>query len=213
LNAKRRRLHHFETFERGAQERQMRTFSALGIAIGAWFGAEHSAAARVNIDIDLSRQRMHVVSESGANYNWPISSGRPGHVTPRGLFAPQQMYKMVYSWKYGNTPMPHAIFFYGNFAIHGTDAVGMLGHVASHGCVRLSEQNAATLYGLVEREGARIAISGGASSQGVAVNPHKAGHRLAFEQRRRMKDQALGYAPGERLRTLKEWVKNPVRSH
>ena len=191
----------------------MRTYSAMGIAIGAWLGAEHSAAAMVNIDIDLSRQRMNVVSESGANYNWPISSARRGHATPRGVFAPQQMYKMAYSWKYENTPMPHSIFFYGNFAIHGSAAVGMLGDAASHGCVRLSEENAATLYGLVEREGARIAISGGAGFPRLAEDPQRAGHRLAFEQRKRMKDQALGYAQGERLRTLKEWLKKPVGSH
>ena len=191
----------------------MRAFSALGIAIGAWFGGEHSAAATVNIDIDFSRQRMNVVSELGrATIGHFV--GPSGPRTPRGVFAPQQMYKMVHSWKYGNTPMPHAIFFYGNFAIHGTDAVWACSAMsASHGCVRLSEEDAATLYGLVEHEGARIAISGGANSPGVAENPHKAGHRLAFEQRKRMKHQALGYAPGERLRTLKEWLKNPVGTH
>ncbi len=89
----------------------------------------------------------------------------------------------------------------------------MLGHAASHGCVRLSEEDAATLYGLVEHEGARIAIAGGANSPHVSENPHKAGHRLAFEPRKRMKRQALGYAPGERARTLKAWLKNPVGTH
>jgi len=28
-----------------------------------------------------------------------------------------------------------------------------------------------------------------------------------------MKRQALGYAPGERARTLKAWLKNPVGTH
>jgi single-stranded-DNA-specific exonuclease len=38
---------------------------------------------------------------------------------------------MVHSAKYGNAPMPHSIFFYGQYAIHGTNAVGALGSPAS----------------------------------------------------------------------------------
>ena len=58
--------------------------------------------------------------------------------TPRGIFRPQALYTMVHSAKYGNAPMPHSIFFHGQYAIHGTTAVGTLGRPASHGCVRLS---------------------------------------------------------------------------
>jgi hypothetical protein len=38
-------------------------------------------------------------------------------------------------------------------AIHGTNEVQRLGKPASHGCVRLSPENAATLYELVARNG------------------------------------------------------------
>jgi hypothetical protein len=38
-------------------------------------------------------------------------------------------------------------------AIHGTNEVRRLGKPASHGCVRLSPQNAATLYALVAEKG------------------------------------------------------------
>jgi lipoprotein-anchoring transpeptidase ErfK/SrfK len=58
-----------------------------------------------------------------------------------------------FSKKYYNSPMPHSIFFYGGFAIHGTYEISRLGGPASHGCVRLDPANAATLFGLVEREG------------------------------------------------------------
>ena len=53
--------------------------------------------------------------------------------------------------KYYNSPMPHAIFFYGGFAIHGTYELSRLGGPASHGCVRLNPSHAATLFSLVER--------------------------------------------------------------
>ena len=51
--------------------------------------------------------------------------------------------------------MPHAIFFYGGFAIHGTYELSRLGGPASHGCVRLHPSNAATLLSLVEHSGPR----------------------------------------------------------
>ena len=188
----------------------MRLVWAMGLAAGAVFGAVGSAEATVRIDIDLATQRMHVTSNSGAAYDWPISSGRPGHGTPRGTFAPQRMYPIVYSAKYNNAPMPHSIFFSGAYAIHATNAVGHLGHVASHGCVRLAPGNAAMLYDLVKSEGAVIHIGG--SSMAVAHNPHKAGHRLAMAQRKRMQEEAaLAYAPHPRHhRSLRQWAKNPL---
>ena len=101
------------------------------------------ARAHVQINVDLRSQTMTVHSGSGETYVWPISSGRAGHATPNGVFRPRAMYAMVHSAKYGNAPMPHSIFFYGQYAIHGTDAVGNLGRPASHGCIRISPAEAA----------------------------------------------------------------------
>jgi lipoprotein-anchoring transpeptidase ErfK/SrfK len=56
---------------------------------------------------------------------------------------------------YDNAPMPHSIFFYGGYAIHGTYEIAELGHPVSHGCVRLDPGNAAILFDLVAREGSR----------------------------------------------------------
>jgi lipoprotein-anchoring transpeptidase ErfK/SrfK len=103
------------------------------------------------------------VNVDGAHYaTWPISTGRQGYGTPAGTYRPQSMHRMHYSWRYNMTPMPHSIFFYHGFAIHGTSEVRKLGRPASHGCIRLSPQNAKTLYGLVGRYGMKnttIAIS------------------------------------------------------
>jgi lipoprotein-anchoring transpeptidase ErfK/SrfK len=51
--------------------------------------------------------------------------------------------------------MPHAIFFHGGIAIHGSYEIAQLGGPASHGCVRLHPANAAVLFGLVREEGMR----------------------------------------------------------
>lgn len=125
--------------------------------------------AEVNVQIDLSTQRMHVQSATGT-YDWPVSTAREGYVTPTGTFKPERLMEVYHSKKYDNAPMPHAVFFYYGFAIHGTNEVRHLGHTASHGCVRLAPGNAAKLFGMVKAEGATITITGAPAWQaGYAV--------------------------------------------
>ena len=128
----------------------------LGLALAA---TPFACEAKVDIAIDLSSQTMNVESAQGS-YSWPISTARAGYVTPTGHFGVEGMQRMHYSRKYDNSPMPHSIFFYGGFAIHGTYETRWLGHPVSHGCVRLSPANAATLYHMVQEEGASITIFG-----------------------------------------------------
>ncbi len=135
------------------------TTSALALSALALVVSGNAAEALVNVQIDLTHQRMHVQSNEG-DYDWPISSARSGFSTPGGSYAPTHMELMHYSKKYHMSPMPHAIFFRGGYAIHGTYETGSLGRPASHGCVRLSPGNAARLYDMVKAEGARIGISG-----------------------------------------------------
>jgi lipoprotein-anchoring transpeptidase ErfK/SrfK len=88
-------------------------------------------------------------------YSWPVSTGRDGYGTPSGTFHPQSMARHYFSRKYYNAPMPHAIFFYYGFAIHGTNDLARLGGPASHGCVRLHPSHAAALFALVQQQGPR----------------------------------------------------------
>ena len=113
------------------------------------------ARAEVVVQIDKSAQRMAVSVDGMTRYNWPVSTGRSGYGTPSGVYHPQSMARSYFSRKYYNAPMPHAIFFYYGFAIHGTNDLAQLGGPASHGCVRLHPANAATLFALVERNGPR----------------------------------------------------------
>ena len=109
------------------------------------------AMAETDITISKSKQRMTVHSSEGS-YSWPVSTARRGYYTPTGVFHPYSLQLMHYSRKYDNAPMPHSIFFSGGYAIHATPHVGNLGRPASHGCVRLSPSNAATLYGIVKHD-------------------------------------------------------------
>ncbi len=148
-------------------------FSLAAATAAALLAGTTLANALVHVDIDLSSQRMHVESGEGT-YDWPISSARSGFSTPGGSYAPTHLELMHYSKKYHMSPMPHAIFFRGGYAIHGTYSTGELGRPASHGCVRLSPGNATTLYNMVKAEGASIAISGTPpASRPFAVAHHR----------------------------------------
>lgn len=174
----------------------MGTFFTRILALMIVCAAPGYAYAHVEINVDLSSQTMTVHSGSGETYVWPISTGKAGHATPRGLFRPRAMYVMVHSAKYDNAPMPHSIFFHGQYAIHGTNAVGNLGRPASHGCIRLSPAHAAMLFAMVQRQGAEIRIVGSPFSDVARASRHVA--------------SALGFAPVRHTRTLKQWARDPL---
>ena len=134
----------------------MRRF-LLAAAFLAGFAPPVSAG--VVVQIDNSAQRMRVYVDGGLAYVWPVSTARRGYWTPPGNYYVQRMARMWYSRKYDMSPMPHSLFFYGGYAIHGTGAIRQLGRPASHGCVRLHPANARALYQLVgSYGGARIHV-------------------------------------------------------
>jgi len=112
-----------------------------------------AAYADLLIEIDKSTQRMTVTVNGEQLYDWPVTTGGRDYDTPSGTFKPFRMEIDHYSEEWDNAPMPYSIFFTqtGN-AIHGTYEQRNLGRAVSHGCVRLSVKNAATLWGLVKRE-------------------------------------------------------------
>jgi lipoprotein-anchoring transpeptidase ErfK/SrfK len=120
--------------------RALRT-AFLGGLLACALGAP--ASAGILAQIDQSRQRMRVYVDGSLAYDWPVSTARQGFVTPNGsYYRVGRMAPMWRSRKYHGSPMPHAMFFRGGYAIHGTYAVGHLGRRASHGCIRLSPGHA-----------------------------------------------------------------------
>ena len=129
----------------------------LALAFAVAFAAlnfAQPARANVMIIIDKSAQKMTVTVDGEDRYTWPVSTGRSGYDTPSGDFQPFRMERDHFSREWDDAPMPNSIFFTKEgHAIHGTFEARNLGRAASHGCVRLSTQNAATLYALVKEEG------------------------------------------------------------
>jgi hypothetical protein len=119
-------------------------------------------------------QRMYVFQKVGDDllplYDWPVSTGRETveadaqgvelpTTTPAGYYEldPKRLFEKYRSTQW-NEAMPYAMFFNAvnhgiqtGLAIHAASdqGIGLLGMRASAGCVRLSPENARTLFTLV----------------------------------------------------------------
>lgn len=98
--------------------------------------------------INLNEQALGIY-ENGSLIDWfPISTGRKGLETPTGDFFVRKKdddhVSSSYPKPHGGAPMPDALdFLSGLYWIHGGDLPGF---PASHGCVRLSPEDARKLY-------------------------------------------------------------------
>lgn len=117
-------------------------------------GVAGAKKVAVLVNIDKTNQQMTVSLDGVETYQWRVSTGRAGYSTPSGTYTATSMNKIWYSKQWDNAPMPHSIFFMKDgHAIHGSLDVKNLGKPVSHGCVRISPKNAATLYELVKENG------------------------------------------------------------
>lgn len=112
----------------------------------------------IDVEVSVSERRMRFIDPNGEPHVWLISPAGSGHVTVTGTFhGPYRVengdYRVQDPTKdYVGAPMPWAVFYaginnpnlkeLGGYAIHGTDYVGQLGYPASHGCVRVTRENA-----------------------------------------------------------------------
>jgi lipoprotein-anchoring transpeptidase ErfK/SrfK len=122
------------------------------------------AGSAILINIDKAKQKMTVFVDGIQKYDWLVSTGRAGYSTPTGTYTATSMNEIWYSKEWDNSPMPHSIFFMKDgHAIHGSYEVKNLGKPVSHGCVRISPDNATTLYALVKANGlenTQVVLSG-----------------------------------------------------
>lgn len=125
----------------------MATALVQGIGVRS---AEASAAQQVVATVSISKQRMEISVDGRQVFEWKVSTGGKGYVTPKGRFKPTRMHEMWHSRKYDMAPMPHSVFFHGGYAVHATPHVKNLGRPASHGCIRLHPDAAKDFYTLVE---------------------------------------------------------------
>jgi len=111
--------------------------------------AEFPQKLYLYIDGDLAATWK--VSTARSPYQTPSYDGHPSGPFYSGFFT-SKTYPGGDYMGLGN--MPYAIFYSGDFAIHGTGAIGSLGRPASHGCVRTHPKFAQYFSEIVRKLGA-----------------------------------------------------------
>lgn len=141
----------------------------LSLAAGefAWLpgSGEHSAAP-VTLLVSLRDQRGYLYREGRRIAVTTVSTGRPGHDTPVGVFPIMGKKKTHYSNRYDNAPMPwmQRLTRWGH-ALHAGDVRPT---PSSHGCVRLPAEFAKQLFSLT-RTGDLVVIAQDVTPRSLAI--------------------------------------------
>jgi hypothetical protein len=129
---------------------------------GEWvWAAEVAPTGPILIYVDLSRQRATVYRNGVRIAVSTISSGKPGHETPTGVFTILQKDASHHSKKYNNAPMPfQERLTWDGVALH---AGGLPGYPESHGCVHLPYTFSQELFHITTL-GATVVVQGDAAN-------------------------------------------------
>lgn len=130
---------------------------------------ERSLAGDVVVVVSLPQQLVHVYRGGKRIARSTISSGKPGHDTPTGVFTILQKKKMHHSTLYDDAPMPFMQrLTWDGVALH---AGRLPGYPASHGCVRLPSQFAELLYGVTDHGGVVVVADDASGFAADVVRP------------------------------------------
>jgi peptidoglycan hydrolase-like protein with peptidoglycan-binding domain len=111
----------------------------------------------LQIVVSRNTQSLNVFDGDKIVATSKVSTGKPGHDTPTGIFSVLEKEKFHRSNKYSNAPMPWMQrITWSGVALHESNSVP--NYPASHGCVRLPAAFAQELYKMTER-GAHVIIT------------------------------------------------------
>lgn len=129
---------------------------------GEWVWApEVAPSGPLLIYVDLSTQRATVYRNGVRIAVSTVSSGKPGHATPTGVFTILQKDAHHRSSTYNNAPMPFTQrLTWDGIALH---AGGLPGYPESHGCVHLPYSFAQALFGTTSL-GVTVVVEGDAAN-------------------------------------------------
>jgi lipoprotein-anchoring transpeptidase ErfK/SrfK len=135
------------------------SLSALGVGTGQVWAVSNKQTIQQSIQtlqksdrrwiqINLSKQRL-IAWEGGKQvYAVLISSGKKSTPTRVGTFKIQSKYKStrMQGEDYNVPNVPYAMFYQGNYGIHGAYWHKRFGTPVSHGCVNMAPNHAKWLY-------------------------------------------------------------------
>ena len=125
-----------------------------------------SPAGPVAIIVSLSEQTLYVYRNGVRIGRSTVSTGKPGHRTPTGIFTILEKNVVHHSTKYHSASMPYMErLTWDGVAIH---AGGLPGYPESHGCVHVPLDFAKKLYAVTDK-GASVLITDGKASPGVTT--------------------------------------------
>ncbi len=108
-----------------------------------WMG-EAVTTGPVVMVVSITEQRAYVYRNGVLIGATTVSTGRPGHLTPTGVFTVLQKQKDHRSTIYDGAPMPYMErLTWGGVALH---AGGLPGYPESHGCIHLPSEFAQRLF-------------------------------------------------------------------
>src|SRR5215831_1228156 len=157
----------------------------FAFALLAFICLERPVSAQYSVQLDLTEQKVYLLYYDRAITESPVSSGRPGHLTPTGTFRiTNKDFKHVSSiygrivdrsgrtvvldadvdmprpagTRFINAPMRYFMQFAPGIGLH---AGYLPGYPASHGCVRMPEEKAIAFFQAVS-VGTPITVFGSA---------------------------------------------------
>jgi lipoprotein-anchoring transpeptidase ErfK/SrfK len=100
------------------------------------------------IEVDLSQQRLVAWNGRTRVRTYIVSTGKRSTPTRIGTFAIQSKYRStrMRGRNYNVPDVPYAMFYSGNYALHGAYWHNRFGTPVSHGCVNLRVSQARWLY-------------------------------------------------------------------
>ena len=182
----------------GARQSSPADLSPADLKPGEWiWGGDSKTLGPMAVIVSLTEQRAYVYRNGILIAVSTVSTGKPGHETPTGVFTILQKDKDHFSKKYNNAPMPYQQrLTWDGIALH---AGGLPGYPESHGCVHLPTQFANLLFDATNM-GMTVVVAAAGSSPVSVVHPRPI---LPIDPR------TGAQAPDERLTTDEAFSWNP----
>lgn len=105
------------------------------------------------VHIDLSEQTLVAYEGDRPVYATLVSTGKPGHDTPTGLYQTQRKYlsktmrgRDAVEGIYHVEEVPWVLYYRGGYAVHGAYWHNTFGNTRSHGCTNVAPADARWLY-------------------------------------------------------------------
>lgn len=148
--------------------------SILGLMLSCATALGGTLEGPLQIMVSKDRQELKIYDGGVMVAASRVSTGKAGHSTPTGIFSIIEKKRKHFSNLYDNAPMPFMQrLTWSGIALHASNSVPS--YPASHGCVRLPNDFAKTLFSLTRRGGHVLVTDG-------EIAPQRIAHAVLFKR-------------------------------